>query len=98
VVRARVCVCVCVYILVVAQPSSEVPEGLMNYPVYVNSLPFCDNEYSKKKSPNFVLQHKIFSKCCSLSTFVYNTESVGDVTNLSANKRGLIGSNTLLEK
>jgi len=29
---------------------------------------------------------------------VYNTESVGDVTNLSANKRGLIENFMFLEK
>ena len=34
-----------VYVLVVAQPSSEVPEGLMNYPVCVNKLKSAINSY-----------------------------------------------------
>jgi hypothetical protein len=28
--------CVCLSVSVVAQPSSEVPEGLKNYPVYIH--------------------------------------------------------------
>jgi len=39
-----------VYILVIAQSSSEVPEGLMNNPVFV-----CDNECR----PNEDLQHAL---------------------------------------
>jgi hypothetical protein len=37
--RCSICPPCCVSVLVVVQPSSEVPEGLMNYPVYYQNIP-----------------------------------------------------------
>jgi len=48
-----------VSVLVVAQPSSEVPEGLMNYPVYIY--------ISVKKTAKFAEKAEVGFTVCDLS-------------------------------
>ena len=62
-----------VSVLVVAQSSSEIPEGLMNSPVLVSTVHECDNNdsniNSKNKNSNSDIPSPTFRKPCIESLF-----------------------------
>ena len=60
-----------VSVLVVAQSSSEIPEGLMNNPVYSPLYPFNLKKEADSASQTLFLRRHIMSQISITTTFVY---------------------------